>query len=257
MWLQTPSNTSGSPSWAADSAASARRWRSSGPASTHRGARTGRRRRRHLARQHLPGLPRATCPRTSTRSRSRPTPTGAATYSPAARDPGLPAPAWPNASAWSTALRFGHEVLERRLGRRRRSAGTSTRHGASSPPTWSSLRQRPLWPSPASPTCPGIDTFAGPAFHTARWRHDVDLTGLRVAVIGTGASAIQVVPAIQPRSPAPSPCSSARRRGCCPTATGRITAAERARCIRRVPAAQRLVRGPGVLVARGSSPGFC
>ena len=38
----------------------------------------------------------------------------------------------------------------------------------------------------------------GPAFHTAEWRHDVDLAGKRVAVVGTGCSAIQVVPAIQP-----------------------------------------------------------
>jgi cation diffusion facilitator CzcD-associated flavoprotein CzcO len=51
---------------------------------------------------------------------------------------------------------------------------------------------------PAVPAIPGLDTFAGPAFHTARWRHDVDVAGKRVAVIGTGCSAIQVVPAIQP-----------------------------------------------------------
>jgi cation diffusion facilitator CzcD-associated flavoprotein CzcO len=51
---------------------------------------------------------------------------------------------------------------------------------------------------PAVPPIPGLDTFAGPAFHTARWRHDVDLEGRRVAVVGTGCSAIQVVPAIQP-----------------------------------------------------------
>jgi cation diffusion facilitator CzcD-associated flavoprotein CzcO len=49
---------------------------------------------------------------------------------------------------------------------------------------------------PSVPALPGLDTFAGPAFHTARWRHDVDLTGRRVAVLGTGCSAIQVVPAI-------------------------------------------------------------
>lgn len=47
---------------------------------------------------------------------------------------------------------------------------------------------------PHVPALPGLDAFAGPAFHTARWRHDVDLAGRRVAVIGTGASAIQVVP---------------------------------------------------------------
>jgi len=51
---------------------------------------------------------------------------------------------------------------------------------------------------PTVPPLPGLDSFAGPAFHTARWRHDVDLAGKRVAVIGAGCSAIQVVPAIQP-----------------------------------------------------------
>jgi cation diffusion facilitator CzcD-associated flavoprotein CzcO len=52
---------------------------------------------------------------------------------------------------------------------------------------------------PSVPPLPGLDGFGGPAFHTAQWRHDVDLTGKRVAVIGTGCSAIQVVPAIQPK----------------------------------------------------------
>ncbi len=52
---------------------------------------------------------------------------------------------------------------------------------------------------PAIPSIEGLERFAGPAFHSARWRHDVDLEGKRVAVIGTGASAIQFVPAIQPR----------------------------------------------------------
>jgi cation diffusion facilitator CzcD-associated flavoprotein CzcO len=51
---------------------------------------------------------------------------------------------------------------------------------------------------PSVPALPGLDSFAGPTFHTARWRHDVDLAGKRVAVMGTGCSAIQVVPAIQP-----------------------------------------------------------
>jgi cation diffusion facilitator CzcD-associated flavoprotein CzcO len=51
---------------------------------------------------------------------------------------------------------------------------------------------------PAVPDLPGADTFTGPAFHSARWDHDVDLAGRRIAVIGTGASAIQFVPRIQP-----------------------------------------------------------
>jgi cation diffusion facilitator CzcD-associated flavoprotein CzcO len=51
---------------------------------------------------------------------------------------------------------------------------------------------------PSVPRLPGLETFAGPAFHTGQWRHDVDLQGKRVAVVGTGCSAIQVVPAIQP-----------------------------------------------------------
>lgn len=50
--------------------------------------------------------------------------------------------------------------------------------------------------NPVVPDLPGRDTFAGPAFHSAQWRHDVDLDGARVAVVGTGASAIQFVPGI-------------------------------------------------------------
>ncbi|ASR01203.1 AMP-binding protein [Gordonia rubripertincta] len=49
---------------------------------------------------------------------------------------------------------------------------------------------------PKMPAVPGIETFEGPSFHSAEWDHDVDLTGKRVAVVGSGASAIQVVPAI-------------------------------------------------------------
>jgi cation diffusion facilitator CzcD-associated flavoprotein CzcO len=49
---------------------------------------------------------------------------------------------------------------------------------------------------PAIPAVPGLDRFAGSMFHSAHWDHDLDLRGRRVAVLGTGASAIQFVPAI-------------------------------------------------------------
>ena len=49
---------------------------------------------------------------------------------------------------------------------------------------------------PKIPAIPGLDTFHGPLFHTARWPEGLDVTDKRVAVIGTGASAMQVVPAI-------------------------------------------------------------
>jgi 4-hydroxyacetophenone monooxygenase len=51
---------------------------------------------------------------------------------------------------------------------------------------------------PAYPDIPGLERFAGPVFHTARWDHGVDLTGKRVAMIGTGASGMQVGPSIAP-----------------------------------------------------------
>jgi len=52
---------------------------------------------------------------------------------------------------------------------------------------------------PAWPEIEGIESFAGEAMHTARWNHAYDLTGKRVGVIGTGASAVQVVPSIAPQ----------------------------------------------------------
>ncbi|HEY5290485.1 MAG TPA: NAD(P)/FAD-dependent oxidoreductase [Caulobacteraceae bacterium] len=52
---------------------------------------------------------------------------------------------------------------------------------------------------PRIPDIAGEESFAGPSFHSARWRADVDLAGKRVAVIGTGASAYQFVPEIAPK----------------------------------------------------------
>ena len=73
------------------------------------------------------------------------------------------------------------------------------------------------------PDIEGLDRFEGAMFHSAQWDHDYDVTGKRVAVIGTGASAIQFVPGSRRRS---SRCtsSSAPPRGSCPTPTGRSAA---------------------------------
>jgi cation diffusion facilitator CzcD-associated flavoprotein CzcO len=53
---------------------------------------------------------------------------------------------------------------------------------------------------PNIPRLPGIERFTGRAFHSARWEHDYDLHGKRVAVIGTGASAVQFIPRIAPEA---------------------------------------------------------
>ncbi|MFT4230250.1 MAG: NAD(P)/FAD-dependent oxidoreductase [Microbacterium sp.] len=53
---------------------------------------------------------------------------------------------------------------------------------------------------PSIPDWPGRDTFTGPVFHSARWDHSVDLEDKRIAVVGAGASAAQIVPALQPKA---------------------------------------------------------
>ncbi|WP_020498328.1 flavin-containing monooxygenase [Sciscionella marina] len=53
---------------------------------------------------------------------------------------------------------------------------------------------------PHIPEIPGRDRFTGPSFHSARWRHDYDFTGKRVASFGTGASAVQFVPQLAKRA---------------------------------------------------------
>ena len=94
---------------------------------------------------------------------------------------------------------------------------------------------------PAIPDLPGVDSFTGTTFHSAGWRHDHDLTGERVAVIGTGASAIQFVPEIQP-TVASLTLFQRTPPWVLPHRNRRITRLERA-LYRRFPAAQRFVRG--------------
>jgi cation diffusion facilitator CzcD-associated flavoprotein CzcO len=93
---------------------------------------------------------------------------------------------------------------------------------------------------PRIPDIPGLEDFQGEVMHSARWDHDYDLKGKRVASIGTGASAIQYVPAIQPevdelhvfqRTPP----------WIMPHTDRPVTAAER-RVFRRFPGVQRAIR---------------
>ena len=94
---------------------------------------------------------------------------------------------------------------------------------------------------PSIPDLPGLEDFEGTTFHSAQWRSDHDLQGERVAVVGTGSSAIQFVPQIQPdvahltlfqRTPP----------WVLPHRNRRITRGERA-LYRAVPATQKFVRG--------------
>jgi cation diffusion facilitator CzcD-associated flavoprotein CzcO len=105
---------------------------------------------------------------------------------------------------------------------------------------------------PSLPDVPGLADFAGEVFHSARWNHSFDLEGKRVAVVGTGASAIQIVPKIQPevkrlvlfqRTPA----------WIVPRRDRRITEFEK-RLYRQVPVAQRLAR-LGIYLSRESMVG--
>jgi cation diffusion facilitator CzcD-associated flavoprotein CzcO len=116
---------------------------------------------------------------------------------------------------------------------------------------------------PSYPDIPGLDSFTGEVFHSARWNHDASLAGKRVAVVGTGASAIQIVPEIQQaaaslvlfqRTPAwilprrDKPISPARRR-----LYGRVPATQKAVRLGQYLSREALVGGfvrrPGMLRA--------
>jgi cation diffusion facilitator CzcD-associated flavoprotein CzcO len=100
---------------------------------------------------------------------------------------------------------------------------------------------------PAVPQLPGIERFHGKTFHSAAWDHDHALTGERVAVIGTGASAIQFVPRIQPHV-ARLHVFQRTAPWVMPRRARRLSRCERA-LYRRLPMAQRLMRA-GIYWAR-------
>ena len=82
----------------------------------------------------------------------------------------------PDADAWITELHDGTVLTSRYL-----------------------IAATGLFGPPKLPEIPGLDSFAGRAMHSARWDHRHDLSAKRVAVVGTGASAVQIIPEIAPR----------------------------------------------------------
>lgn len=96
------------------------------------------------------------------------------------------------------------------------------------------------WSEPVLPDVPGLDAFEGTIFHSSRWNHDHDLAGERVAVIGTGASAVQFVPRIR-RHAEQVTVYQRTAQWVLPKPDRHITAFERA-LYRRIPLTQRALR---------------
>ncbi|MBZ0252088.1 MAG: NAD(P)/FAD-dependent oxidoreductase, partial [Candidatus Methylomirabilis sp.] len=94
-------------------------------------------------------------------------------------------------------IRFGHQVTDARWDEARDLWRIETSRGVH----WARVLIAGTGPlsEPSLPELPGLENFEGRVFHSARWDHDYDLAGKRVAVVGTGASAIQFVPRIQPK----------------------------------------------------------
>ncbi|MFI5308430.1 MAG: flavin-containing monooxygenase [Polyangiales bacterium] len=94
-------------------------------------------------------------------------------------------------------IRFDHQLLEARWNEAQQRWLVRTNHGDLSADFLVSGHGG--LSAPSVPEIPGLSRFEGTTFHSAEWRHDHSVEGERVAVVGTGASAIQVVPSIQPK----------------------------------------------------------
>jgi cation diffusion facilitator CzcD-associated flavoprotein CzcO len=136
-------------------------------------------------------------------------------------------------------IHFGHDVTEAAWDEADRVWRIDTSHGALTADVLVSAMG--AINEPTRPQIPGLDSFEGKVFHSARWDHDHDLSGERVAVIGTGASAAQFIPKIQPlaaqvnvfqRTPA----------WILPRNDRRVSSFEQ-RLFRRAPITQRALRG--------------
>ncbi len=108
--------------------------------------------------------------------------------------------------------------------------------------------------NPVWPTIEGLEAFPGERFHTAQWDHSIDLTGKRVAVIGTGASAIQVVPEVA--KVAEQLTVFQRSAPWIVPRSDKPTSAGRRRAFRRFPLLQRIARRLEFLRAEANFLGF-
>ena len=149
-------------------------------------------------------------------------------------------------------LRFGDEVFEARWNDADRLWELETTSGLTTARVV--IAAQGSFSEPRLPDIPGRDTFEGVSLHSAEWDHDVDLAGKSVAVIGTGASAIQLVPNIRPevgrlhlfqRTPP----------WVMPHTDRPITNAERW-LYRRLPVLQRIARSFAYLLRECASPAF-
>jgi 4-hydroxyacetophenone monooxygenase len=96
-------------------------------------------------------------------------------------------------------IRFGLEVIEASWNEQQQRWSVVARDGDGNAHSLSAnvlITGVGYFNRPAYPNIKGLESFAGPTMHTARWRDDVELRGKRVAVVGTGASAMQLVPNI-------------------------------------------------------------
>ncbi len=95
------------------------------------------------------------------------------------------------------SIRLNHELLKASWNRDRKQWDLHTSAGDYSA-RYMIMACGPMH-KPITPALKGFETFSGESFHSAQWNHDCDLAGKRVAVIGSGASAIQFLPAIESR----------------------------------------------------------
>ncbi|MEU9046884.1 MULTISPECIES: NAD(P)/FAD-dependent oxidoreductase [unclassified Kitasatospora] len=96
------------------------------------------------------------------------------------------------------AIRYGTEVLAGHW-----DSDTHFWHLSTTAGTWTAravIVATGPWHRPRYPDIPGLDGFPGAVFHSADWDHGTDLTGRRIAVVGTGASTVQFLPEIQPQA---------------------------------------------------------